>query len=68
MKTAAIVIGDWKLSIFKKTLDNEGYKYSEHNGPVKGCITLKVETDSIAKLNPVVERMNKLARNSKKLH
>ncbi len=58
MKKAAIVIDDWKLPIFKKTLDSEGYEYSERRGPAKGCITLSVETDSIAKLQPIVERMN----------
>lgn len=46
MKTAAIIIDDWKLPIFKKTLDTEGYKYSKHKGPGKGCITLKIATDS----------------------
>ena len=65
MKKAAIVIDAWKLPIFKKTLDAEGYKYSEHIGPGKYCITLKVETDSIAKLQPVVERMNKEAKISR---
>ncbi len=65
---AAIVIDDWKLPIFKKTLDSEGYKYSEHKGPADGCITLSVETDSIAKLKPIVERINKEARKLKKLH
>ena len=59
MKTAAIVLDSWKLSIFKKTLDAEGYKYSEHKSPVPGCITLKVKTDSIAKLKPIYKKETK---------
>lgn len=55
---AAIVLDDWKLSVFKKILDREGYNYSQHSGPMEGCITLQVETDSIAKLKPIVELMN----------
>lgn len=58
MKTAAIVLDNWKLPIFKKTLDREGYKYSQHKGLTDDTTTLKVETESIAKLQPVVERMN----------
>ena len=65
MKTAAIVIDSWKLSIFKKTLDIKGYKYSEHEGPFSGCITLKVETNNIAELQPIVKRMNAEAAKSK---
>jgi len=63
---AAIVIDSWKLSIFKKTLDEEGYKYTEFNGPTDDCITLQVITGSIAKLKPVVERMNAEAARSKR--
>ena len=65
-KTAAIVIDDWKLSIFKKTLDKEGYEYTQHPGITPCTITLKVTTDSIAKLQPIVERMNVEAAESKK--
>lgn len=66
MKTAAIVIDDWKLTIFKKTLDSEGYKYTEHNGPAQGCITLKVKASSISALKPIVKRMNAEAAKSKR--
>ena len=67
MKKAAIVIDDWKLSIFKKTLDSEGYEYKEIKGPGPNCITLTVKTDNIAKLRPIVEKMNREA-NLSKLH
>jgi len=68
MSKAGIIIDDWKLPIFKKTLDNKGYTYTEHHGPTEGCITLSVETDNIAKLTPLVKKMNKEAARSKKLH
>ena len=61
MKKAAIVIDDWKLPIFKEALDAEGYEYEEIKGPTHKCITLRVETDSIAKLVPIVKRMNQEA-------
>jgi len=66
MKKAAIVIDDWKLPIFKRILEEEGYQFTQHNGPVDGCITLDVRTESIAKLKPVVERMNAEAARSRK--
>ncbi|MDH5525164.1 MAG: hypothetical protein OEY01_14405 [Desulfobulbaceae bacterium] len=56
MKKAAIVLDDWKLPIFKKTLDNEGYEFSKFSGPTDGCITLQVETDDLNKLAKVVQR------------
>lgn len=65
MKTAAIVIDDWKLSIFQKTLDKEGYKYSTHKGITSDTLTLKVETETIGKLEPIVERMNLEAAKSR---
>ncbi|MCK5504063.1 MAG: hypothetical protein KAJ10_02815 [Thermodesulfovibrionia bacterium] len=65
MKIAGIVIDDWKLSIFKKTLDKEGYEYTEHKGLTKKTLILKVKTDSIAQLQPIVERMNAEAARSR---
>ena len=64
MKTAAIVIDAWKLTIFEKILDEEGYEYSEQLGPGE-CLTLIVETDDVDKLAPIVARMNNEARKSK---
>lgn len=55
MKTAAVVIDDWKLIIFKKHLDKAGFTYTEHNGPTPGCITLSVKTETAEKLQPVVQ-------------
>ena len=65
MKKAGIVIDDWKLKIFTETLEKEGYKYSQFKGPVKGYITLTVETDDMSKLHKVVKKMNTAAAVSK---
>lgn len=65
VKTSGIIIDDWKLPIFKKTLDAEGYKYTEHSGKSPGLIVLNVETDNTAKLAPIVEKMNAEAARSR---
>ena len=65
MKTVAIVIDDWKLPIFKKTLDAEGYEYAEIKGSCPKCITLQVKTDNIEKLKLIVESMNQEAARSR---
>jgi len=58
MKTAGIVLDDWKLPIFKRCLDKGGFKYLEFNGPTKNCITLKVEFENITELQPIVQAAN----------
>lgn len=58
MKTCGIALENWKLPIFKKTLDREGYKYVQHKGLTNDTVVLKIKTESIAKLQPVIERMN----------
>ena len=65
MKKAVIVLDDWKLPIFKKTLESEGYKYSKHPGLSKGTLILKVETDNLAKLAGIVKGMNGEAARSR---
>lgn len=64
MKTAAIVIDEWKLAIFDKHLKEAKFKYAKFSGPTKGVLTLKVETEKIAKLAPVVQAANDEARKS----
>ena len=66
MKKAAVVIESWKLAVFKKILDEEGYVYTENEGPIRGCITLQVVTKDIESIVPVVKRMNEEAAKSKK--
>ena len=58
MKKAAVVIDSWKLYIFKRRLDDGGYTYKEFTGPTRGCITLEVKTETIAKLQLVIEAAN----------
>lgn len=55
MKTAAIVIEDWKLATFSRHLSQAGYKFTEHKGLASGILTLKVEYEWVAKLQPIVE-------------
>ena len=68
---AGVAIDDWKLPIFKKILDENGYQYTQHdNTPVKGCTFLKVETENfeaITKLKLIIKQANKTAA-KKKMH
>lgn len=54
-KTAAVVLDDWKLPIFKKHLDLAGYKY---DGPIPfthGTRILKVSYEWVHELQPIIE-------------
>lgn len=62
---AAIVLDSWKLEIFKKTLDEKGYSYTQHKGLDDESVILQVETDSIESLAPVVREMNAKAARSR---
>jgi len=62
---AAIVVDNWKLSIFRETLDANDYEYEELKGPFPECTTLMVHTDDIVKLAPIVAKMNEDAAKSK---
>ncbi len=66
MMKVAIAIDDWKLPIFQKTLDKKGYKYTKHPGLTPNTLFLKVETDTIGKLQPIIERMNQEAAETNK--
>lgn len=55
MKTAGVVIDNWKLAIFKRHLDAAGYSYTEHPGFTAEAMVLKVKTDLIAPLQRVIE-------------
>ena len=58
MKRAAIAIDTWKLPIFKKHLDKAGYTFTEHDGLIRGTLTLHVDYEWVAALKPVVEAAN----------
>lgn len=58
MKTAAVMIDDWKLVIFKKRLGEAGYTYTEHLGLTESTILLRVSYDWVANLQPIIEAAN----------
>lgn len=62
MKTAAVVIDDYKLPVFKKHLDTANYKYTKGPGLTEGTLILSVEYDWAAKLKPIIEAANKECR------
>lgn len=55
MKNVGIVTESWKVSIFTAHLDRHGFEYTQIDGPVKDCVTLKVRTPTVADLCPVVQ-------------
>jgi len=67
MKTAGIIVDNWKLPIFKSNLDNEGYTYKEVPFTTN-TTALKVEVASIAAVQPLVFKMNQLAKDYRALH
>ena len=62
MKTAAVVIDDWKLPIFKRRLDDAGCAYTEGRGVTAGTLILRVQYKWLADLKPIVEAANNEAR------
>jgi hypothetical protein len=42
MKTGGVIIDAWKRDIFIRHLTFHGYSYTEHLGPTRGTILLKV--------------------------
>jgi hypothetical protein len=66
MKTAAVLIDSWKLTIFKKHLDAAGFVFTEGAGVTKDTLTLKVEFDWVARLQPIIEAANAECANVKK--
>lgn len=62
MITAGIVIDDWKLPIFERRLKAAGYEFEQHPGVTSGTLLLKVQAESAAALQPVVEAANREAR------
>ena len=56
MKKAAVMIDDWKLPIFKRILDDAGYKYAQLPGLTADTICLQVEYDFVSTLKPFIEK------------
>lgn len=63
MKTAAVVIDKWKLDIFRRRLTDAKYSFTEHPGPDPDTLTLKVEYEWAAQLQPIIEAANKECAN-----
>lgn len=61
----AIALESWKLSIFKKELENAGFKFEKKAGIIKDTLTLMVETNDLYKLQEVIKAANKKAAKSK---
>lgn len=55
MRSVGIVTEVWKAGVFKAHLDEYGFEYTQLDGPVQGCITLKVKIPTVAELQPVVQ-------------
>lgn len=66
MKTAGVVIDDWKLPIFKRHLDAAGCKYTEHPGIVQETLTLRVQYEWVSKLKPIIEAANEECGNERR--
>lgn len=62
MKIAGVVIDAYKLDIFKKHLDAGGYKYTQHDGPKPGTLTLRVEYEWVESIQPVIQAANDEAK------
>lgn len=66
MKTAGVVIDEWKLPIFKKHIDASGYSYTEHPGVTKDTLMLRVKYEWVADLKPIIEAANTECENAKR--
>ena len=65
MKTAAVAIDNWKLPIFKRHLDEAGFKYE---GPIQFTVytmILKVKCEWAADLHPIIKAANEECANAK---
>lgn len=58
MKKAAVLIDSWKLPTFKKHLDAAGYTYTEGEGVTSNTLTLMVNFEWVAELQPIVQAAN----------
>lgn len=63
MKTAGVVVDDYKVPTFKRVLDAAGYSYTEGKGPTAGTTVLQVKYTWVGTLKPVIEQAE---RESKK--
>lgn len=64
-KIIGIAIDSWKLPIFKKHLDQDGYVFTEHPGLTEGTLLLKVKTDFVHTLQPLIKAANDECKRNK---
>lgn len=55
MKTIGIAIDSWKLAIFKRHLKINGFAFTQSPGLTPEMLLLSVKTESVGKLQRVVE-------------
>lgn len=58
MKTAGIAIDDWKLTIFKRHLQQAGYSVKNAGPLTNGTLLLQVHTTNLEALGEVVKAAN----------
>ena len=60
MKTAGIMIDEWKLPIFERHLNQAGYAFKNAGG-MAGSLVLRVDTTNLVALAEVVKAANEEA-------
>lgn len=65
MKKAAVIIDKWKLPVFERMLKEEGFDFKIVAKWPPECLTLRVDTKTIAELAPVIKKINETAKESK---
>ncbi len=70
MKTAGVVLDTWKLPVFQQHLNNAGYQYTEHRGPAKDTVLLKVRYNRMSQVSLIIAAANRECAEckSKKIH
>lgn len=66
MKTAAIVLDNWKLDTYKRMLDELGYSYTEHEGVTVDTTCLRVKTNNLQLFTSHVQNMESVAQREKR--
>ena len=58
----AIVLDDWKLKIYRKELEKDGYHYEDGGAFRPGISILTVETTDPLKLKKTLERAERICK------
>jgi hypothetical protein len=60
-----VAIDKWKLSIFEKILDREGFEYTQGPGVTNDTLFLHVKSETVAELQPFIIEANNAAARSR---